>query len=347
MRAMATEVYGEPLVELDVPEPTMLPGQALLEVLTAGVCYSDVKTSRGLMGFSDTLPLPHVGGHEIYGRVIRTDPPGLVADGTTAIVYQYQGCGICPACRRGDEPLCRNLVEWIGFTDPGGFTERIAVPVDRLIRVPASIDPTLAAPMSCAMGTAYRAVVTRGGVRAGTTVGILGLGGVGIHAAQIANVAGGRVVGFDVHDETLAAARDLGVDARRSDDDDAMLAEVQDLTDGEGLDVVIDVVGREATFALCDRLARQGGRIISVGYFPTADASIPTARLALGEMELMGSRYAHRGEMDQVVALVERGLVRPVVGLVRPMAQVNDVFAALEAGNIVGRAVLDVAGVTR
>jgi D-arabinose 1-dehydrogenase-like Zn-dependent alcohol dehydrogenase len=158
-------------------------------------------------------------------------------------------------------------------------------------------------------------------------------------------VAGGRVVGFDVHDETLAAARDLGIDARRSDDDE-VLAGVQDLTDGEGLDVVIDVVGREATFALCNQLARQGGRIISVGYSPTADASVPTARLTLGEMELMGSRYAHRGELDQVVALVERGLVRPVVGLIKPMAQVNDVFAALEAGNIVGRAVLDVAGVT-
>jgi D-arabinose 1-dehydrogenase-like Zn-dependent alcohol dehydrogenase len=346
MRAMATKVYGEPLVELDIPEPVVLPGHALLEVLTAGVCYSDVKTSRGLMGFSDRLPLPHVGGHEIYGRVIRTDPPGLVADGTTAIVYQYQGCGICPPCRRGDETLCRNMVEWIGFTDPGGFTERIAVPIDRLIRIPASIDPTLAAPMSCAMGTAYRAVVTRGGVRAGTTVGVVGLGGVGIHAAQIANVAGGRVVGFDVHDATLVAARDLGLDARRSDDD-AAIASVQDLTDGEGLDVVIDVVGREATFALCNQLARQGGRIISVGYSPTADASVPTARLALGEMELMGSRYAHRNELDQVVTLVERGLVHPVVGLVRPMVEVNEVFAALEAGNVVGRAVLDVAGVTR
>jgi D-arabinose 1-dehydrogenase-like Zn-dependent alcohol dehydrogenase len=346
MRAMATMVYGEPLVEIDIPEPILLPGHALLEVLTAGVCYSDVKTSRGLMGFSDTLPLPHVGGHEIYGRVIRTDPPGLVADGTTAIVYQYQGCGICPPCRRGDEPLCRNMIEWIGFTHPGGFVERIAVPVDRLIHIPSSIDPALAAPMSCAMGTAYRAVVTRGGVRAGTTVGIVGLGGVGIHAAQIAAVAGGRVIGFDVHDETIAAAHDLGIDARRSDDD-AAIAAVQDLTDGEGLDVVIDVVGRESTFTLCDQLARQGGRIISVGYLATADASVPTARLALGEMELMGSRYAHRGELDQVVSLVERGLVQPVVGLVRPMADVNDVFAALEAGNVVGRAVLDVAGVTR
>lgn len=346
MRAMATMVYGEPLVELDIPEPTLVPGHALLEVLTAGVCYSDVKTSRGLMGFSDTLPLPHVAGHEIYGRVLRTDPPGLVADGTTAIVYHYQGCGICPPCRRGDETLCRNMVEWIGFTHPGGFAERIVVPVDRLIRIPPSIGPTLAAPISCAMGTAYRAVVTRGGVRAGTTVGVVGLGGVGIHAAQIANVAGGRVVGFDVHDETLAAARDLGLDVCRSDDG-AALAAVQDLTDGEGLDVVIDVVGREATFALCNQLARQGGRIISVGYYPTADASIPTARLALGEMELMGSRYAHRDELDRVVTLVERGLVQPVVGLVRPMAEVNDVFDALEAGNVVGRAVLDVAGVTR
>ena len=343
MRAMATITYGERLEEIDVPEPSLGSGEALIEVLTAGVCYSDVKTARGRMPFSDSLPLPHVAGHEIFGRVIRTEPADLLPEGTHTIVYQYQGCGVCTPCRRGDEPLCRHLVEWMGFTHPGGFCERIVVPVDRLIRVPESIDPMFAAPMSCALGTAYRSVVTRGGVRAGTTVGVVGLGGVGIHAAQIAQICGADVVGFDVHEETLAAATELGLDVRRSDDAEAE-ASIVEMTSGEGLDVVLDMVGLEATFELSDRLVRQGGRIVSVGYTPKSFASMATARLALGEIELVGSRYVHRDELERVVSLVARGLLHPVIGLVRPMRDVNDVFDALEAGSVVGRAVLDVAG---
>jgi alcohol dehydrogenase len=342
MRAMATTAYGAPLVELNLPEPELRPGCALLEVVTAGVCYSDIKTSRGRMAFSDSLPLPHVAGHEIFGRVLRTDPPGLIPEGTNAIVYQYQGCGSCAACRRGDEPLCRHLVEWIGFTDPGGFCERIVVPVDRLIRVPVSVDAVPAAPISCAIGTAYRAVVTRGGVRAGSVVGVVGLGGVGIHAAQIAAAAGANVVGFDIHEETLEVARQLGFEVHRSDDP-AARSSVLGSTGGEGLDVVLDMVGLAATFELSDRLVRQGGRIVSVGYSPETRASMPTPRLTLGEIELVGSRYVHRDELERAVSLVARGLVRPVIGLVRPMAEVDRVFDALEAGTVVGRAVLEVA----
>ncbi len=81
MRAMAVTRYGAPLERIDVPEPELAPGHALLEVITCGVCFSDVKTSRGLMPFSEDLPLPHVPGHEIFGRVLATEPDGLIAEG--------------------------------------------------------------------------------------------------------------------------------------------------------------------------------------------------------------------------------------------------------------------------
>src|SRR5918996_6566769 len=159
MRAMAVTGYGEPLEAIEVPEPELRPGQALLEVLACGVCFSDVKTSRGRMPFSAGLELPHVPGHEIFGRVLRTDPPGLVENGMRAVVYHYWPCGRCSACRRGDETLCREMVGRAGFTHWGGFTQRIAVPIDRLVTIPEAIDPIHAAPLSCALGTAYRSVV--------------------------------------------------------------------------------------------------------------------------------------------------------------------------------------------
>jgi propanol-preferring alcohol dehydrogenase len=233
------------------------------------------------------------------------------------------------------------MVAWTGFTDAGGFTERIAVPVDRLVPIPDVVDAVHAAPMSCALGTAYRSVVTRGEVRAGTTAVVLGLGGVGIHAAQIARASGARTVGFDVDERTLAAARDLQLDARRSDDDD----DVDDLvasTHGDGVDVVVDTVGADATLALARRLARPGGRVVGVGYSPTTSLTVPTPSFVLDEVVYLGSRYAHRDDLMHAVSLVERGIVRPVIGMVRPLEDVNDVFVSLEAGDVMGRAVLEI-----
>jgi D-arabinose 1-dehydrogenase-like Zn-dependent alcohol dehydrogenase len=345
VRAMAVVDYGGPLRAIDVPEPEVAAGSALLEIVTCGVCFSDVKTSRGHMPDSDGLSRPHVPGHEVFGIVRETNPPGLVPEGTPAIVYHYWPCGRCAACRRGDEPLCSRMTSWMGFTHWGGFTERIAVPVDRLVPVPSSVDPVHAAPMSCALGTAYRSVVTRGAVRAGETVIVLGLGGVGIHAAQISRAAGANTVGFDVHEPTLGAARELGLDARRSDDEDAV-TDVLDATGGEGVDAVVDTVGRDTTLELARRLVRLGGRVVGVGYSPSTSLSVPTPSFVLDEVQYIGSRYAHRDDLTNAIALVGRGLVSTVVGLVRPLDEVNEVFEALESGAVVGRAVLDVAGGT-
>jgi alcohol dehydrogenase len=343
MRAMAVTAYDEPLSMLDLPTPQIPEGFALLDVAACGVCYSDVKTARGMMHYSADLSLPHVPGHEIAGRVLETNPPGAMPEGTLVAVYHYWPCGRCAACRRGDETLCSQLRGWAGFTHPGGFQERLVVPLDRLIAVPDTVDPVLAAPMSCAMGTAYRSVVTRGGVRAGSRVGVIGLGGVGIHAAQVARSAGGRVFGLDVHPPTLQRAIELGIDGRRSDDEDIVQA-LFDETGGEGLDVVVETVGRDETLSLAVELLRPGGRLVGVGYSPASALTVPTPRLVLGELDLVGSRFAHRDDMERAVSLVATGDVEPVIGLVAPLEDVNDVFEALERGDVVGRAVLDVAG---
>src|SRR5688572_1926472 len=121
MRAMAVTSYEEPLEPIDAPEPVLPDRHALIEILTCGVCFSDVKTSRGHMPFSEELVLPHIPGHEIFGRVLRTEPPGLVEEWQRAIVYHYWPCGRCRACRRGDETLCARLMGWAGFTHQGGF----------------------------------------------------------------------------------------------------------------------------------------------------------------------------------------------------------------------------------
>jgi D-arabinose 1-dehydrogenase-like Zn-dependent alcohol dehydrogenase len=345
MIGMAVREYGEPLERMELPDPELRPGYALLEVLTCGVCYSDVKTSRGRMPFSDRLTLPHVPGHEICARVLSSDPP-VVDPGTTVVVNHLWPCRRCARCRAGIEQQCTNPQGWTGFMSPGGFEQRVVVPIDRLTRVPDEIDPVHAAPLTCAVGTAYRAVATRGRVAPGSRVVVIGLGGVGIHALQIAQAAGARASGLDVSQRALEVASQLDLEALPADDPISE-ERISGLSDGGGgVDVVIDTVGSESTLAKAFRLVRAGGRIVGVGYAVDSNIVLPTARFVLEEVELVGSRYVALDELERAIALVADGRIQTVVDRVLPLAQANDALEALEAGEIVGRVVLDVAGVS-
>jgi D-arabinose 1-dehydrogenase-like Zn-dependent alcohol dehydrogenase len=340
---MAVREYGEPLERLELPEPELRPGYALLDVLTCGVCFTDVKTSRGRMPYSDRLTLPHVPGHEICARVVRADPP-VLEPGTVVVVYHLWPCRRCARCRAGVEQLCQDPQGWTGFVTPGGFQQRLAAPIDRLTVVPPEIDPVHAAPLTCAIGTAYRAVITRGGVRPGDTALVIGLGGVGIHALQIADALGARAIGIDVSPRAREAASKLGLEALAGDDPgtDGLVIEA---SGGDGVDVVIDTVGSDATFARAFSLVRPAGRIVGVGYsVDSTFGGVPTARFVLEEVELVGSRYVGLDELERAVRLVADGRVKPVIDRVLPLERANEALTALEQGDVVGRVVLDVAG---
>jgi D-arabinose 1-dehydrogenase-like Zn-dependent alcohol dehydrogenase len=336
--------YEEPLVELELPDPELRPGHALLEVLACGVCFSDVKTSRGLMPFSDDLELPHVPGHEISGRVIASDPEGAIEPGTNVVVHHYTPCGRCARCRAGDENHCVDLVAWTGFTDPGGFAEKIVVPLDRLFEVPDNVDPLYAGPLTCALGTAYRSIVERGGVAAGMDVAVIGIGGVGIHTLQVARHAGARAIGLDTSDRALEVAAELGLNALRADEPDVEERALEG-TGAGAFDLVIDNVGHDLTLARAVRLVRPAGRIVGVGYKAGTNLTVPTPTFALGELELLGSRYVSRDGLARAIQLVADGHVRLIVDQVLPLAEANRAFEVLERGGLAGRVVLDVAGI--
>jgi D-arabinose 1-dehydrogenase-like Zn-dependent alcohol dehydrogenase len=345
VRAMAVTSYGAPLERIEVEEPTLAPGSALLEILTCGVCYSDVKTARGKMPYSADLTLPHICGHEVCARVLATDPPGALDEGAVVVCYHVWPCRVCSRCKAGEENLCLAPRAWMGFQNPGGFRERAVVPLDRLSEVPANVDPIHAASMTCAPGTAYRAVVSRGDVRAGARVVVLGLGGVGIHAQQVARAAGAHAVGLDVSQRPLRAAGDLGLEAWDNNDPD-VVERLLSVTNGEGADVIVDCVGSQTTIAQAETMVRAGGRIVAVGYALSSNFVVPSTRVVLEEIELVGSRYVLMDELQRAIRLVAEGSVEMVVDQVRPLEEANEVMESLEAGEVVGRAVLDVAGVS-
>lgn len=344
MRAMVVERYGEPLKMLDLPVPIPGPGQVLVRVLGCGVCRSDIKITAGAMPFSPALRLPHVPGHEISGEIASLGPGARGRVGDRVVVFNYWGCGTCAHCQAGEENLCLDLKGWVGFTSPGGFQEYLAVPDEYLLPLPSNVPAEHAGPLSCALGTAYHAVVSRGALRAGETAVVLGAGGVGLHAVQVARAAGARVVAVDVHARRLEAATAAG--AHDAVPAGAGAAErIRAATNGRGADLVVDMVGHHDALRTATSLVRRGGRIVMVGYTTAADdyPSLPTERAVLEEITLIGSRYITRLELRRAFDLVARGLVRPVISGEVPLERANDALAMVRDDQATGRVVVRVA----
>jgi len=341
MRAMVVTDYAKPLQLIELPEPEQKPGYVILRVLTCGVCFSDYKTSKGLMPYSSTLPLPHVPGHEICGEVVDTGPETGWQVGDRVIAYHYWPCGRCAYCLKGLENLCINLVAWTGFTHPGGFEEYLAVPADRLLRVPENVSSEDAAPATCASGTAYRAVVTKGRVEAGETVVVIGSGGVGLQAIQFAQLAGAHTLAVDIDARKLDAAQQFDVAGVAMGNEEAQ-EWVNKFTQGIGADLIINTVGHADAFDLAAQLVRRAGRIVGVGYTAGKPAHFEMASMVLNEIEILGVRYALRYEMARILGLFAAGKIKAVVDEVLPLEEANEAFRRLETGEVVGRTVLRV-----
>jgi alcohol dehydrogenase len=170
----------------------------------------------------------------------------------------------------------------------------------------------------------------------------VGLGGVGIHALQVAAAAGAIAVGLDPSARAREVAAELGLAAFDTEGFDVGATGVDLLTE-EGFDAVVVTAGAEAAYRHAAEIVRKGGRIVCVGYALDSDFRLATPRLVLDEIAVLGSRYVTRGELARAIELVELGRVKPVVDVVRPLREVNEAYDDLTSGRIVGRTVLTVA----
>ena len=205
MRAAVLTRYRAPLEMAQVADPDRPPDGLVLRVLACGICRSDWHSWTGA---DPDVHLPHVPGHEYCGIVEEVGP--LVRRwqrGDRVIAPFILACGACPACAAGQQTTCPSQVV-PGFTCPGAFAERIAVPhADaNLARLPDGMDPALAAALGCRVTTAWHALTGRAAVQAGEWVAIHGAGGVGLSAMLLARAIGARTVLVDVVEEKLAHA---------------------------------------------------------------------------------------------------------------------------------------------
>ncbi len=337
MRALVLEKFGGPFVPTDVPTPAIAPHEALVRVRNVGVCGTDVKIRADRMGLG---VIPLIMGHEIAGEVAEVggEVRGF-APGDRVVVNFYVTCGRCQFCRVGRDTLCPEVRQH-GFTIDGGFAEYLKTPGVNLCKVPAHVSLEGACILGDAVATAYHAITKRAQVRPGTTVALIGVGGVGLHALQMARLAGGWVIAVDVSEPRLALAKSLGADAVVDARSGPFHEAVRKLTDGQGVDVVLEFVANQQTLPSSYQSVKRAGRLVFVGYTPQLPMSVMPHELVRNELEIVGARANTKQELQETMELVARGRIKPIVDRVIPLADIEQAFDALREGRPLGRNVL-------
>lgn len=339
MQALLLEQFNGPFVPTEVPTPTIAPHEALVRVRNVGICGTDLKIRSDRMGLG---VIPLIMGHEIAGEVAAVGAAVTAfAPGDRVAVNFYLTCGACEYCRQGRDTLCPQLRQH-GFSVDGGFAEYLKTPAVNLCRAPDNVPLEQACILGDAVATSYHAVVKRAQVRPGQTVALIGVGGVGLHALQLAKLAGARAIAVDINAERLELARTLGADDIIHAGGNPFHDAIRDLTGGSGVDTLLEFVSNEQTLPSSLAAVKRGGRLVFVGYVPEIPMSLPPHYAVRNELEIMGSRANTKQDLQDTMNLVAAGQIRPIVDRVFPLSDVEQAFDALRRGASIGRNVVAV-----
>ena len=330
MRAAVYHSFGGPIRIEEVPEPSPGPEDVVVDVLAVGLCRSDF---HGWAGTDPDIVVPHVGGHELCGRVRQVGAEVhhvRVGDRVTAPFVC--GCGACEPCRAGETQVCR-AQQQPGFTRWGAFAEQTTIPWADVnaVLVPDGIDDAAAALVGCRVSTAYRGVLERARIRRGEVLCVVGCGGVGLSAVAIGAAAGAVVVAADPAPAALELAARLGaaqaVPVRPDDPPEAVGEAVRRATGGAH--VAVDAVGGAGPTASAISSLRPHGRMLQIGLFPSPTADLPIGRIIRDEIEVLGVHGQSASRLDRVLALVADGL--DLAPMVTERIVLDDLPAALPA----------------
>jgi propanol-preferring alcohol dehydrogenase len=332
----------EPTLDtIDVPVPTGT--EVLLRVKAAGLCHSDLSVIDSV-GNTWSRALPFTLGHEIAGQVSavgdRVQSPAI---GDRVAVYGPWGCGSCDRCRSGRDNYCdnRSQLGWagVGLGQDGGMADYVLVPHERLLVPLDGLDPLDAAPLTDAGLTSYSAVAPLlGDLTPGTTVAVIGAGGLGHIAIQILRACSPtQVIAIDVRAQALALATACGAQHAFPADADAEQS-IRAATNQRGVDVVLDFVGSPSSLELSANVLRSAGHIVLVG---SGGGELPVkkfGRLPQGAAVSMPF-WGSRSQLLEVLQLARAGSI-VVHRTVYPLSRAGQAIADLRAGRVDGRAVL-------
>lgn len=342
MKAITFSSHGRPdVLELtDLPEPAPRAGEVLIRLRVAALNRVDIFVRRGWPGLK--VALPHIPGADGAGEIVALGEGVTGCQiGDRVVINANMGCGRCDFCLAGQDNLCR---EWhlLGETTPGTYAEYITLPMRQIYRLPPDFDFHIAAASALVFQTAWHSLITRGGLRPGETVLIVGAsGGVNTASIQIAKFAGAKVIVIGGGPKKLALAESLGADVLidRTKEDDWSKAVFQ-VTNRRGVDVVVDNVG--ITFPLSFRAARKGGRILTVGNTGGPRFEIDNRFIFGKHLSIIGSTMSTLKDFVDVMELVIAGKLRPALDRVYPLAEARQAHARMESGEQMGKITLEI-----
>ena len=309
-KAAVLHEFNTPLVVEEVELGAPRAGEVLVSMVSSGVCHSDLHIVSGHI----PVTLPIICGHEGAGIVAAVGPGNSrVRVGERVVLSWVSPCGACTFCSTGNPALCETAIgpSYAGhlhdgtsrFSDDRGnpishhlmlstFSQEVVVPASAVVPVPDDVALEPLAVIGCAVSTGIGAVVNTANVQLGDSVAVIGCGGVGLNAIQGARLRGaGRIVGVDISEEKLEAARRFGatdtVNATAVDTVEALGA----LTAGAGVDIAIEAIGNPVTLATAVKALRRGGTAVQVGIAPYGTEVSVDMTLLLDERKLLGCYY--------------------------------------------------------
>jgi len=345
MRAMLLHELGGPVTFKEVDQPRVGPCDAKIRVRATGVGLTVLimKSTPGLV-----TSYPRILGHEVAGEVVEVGSEVRnVKIGDRVVCHFYLTCKACKFCRSGRETLCENWGGYVGMAIDGGYAEYMAIPALNLCPLPEGIPFPEASIISDAIATPLHACRVEAKVGPGDDVLVVGAGGgVGIHAVQMAKLCGGRVLAADISREKLEMVKGVGADEIIDCKEVDLAKEVSRLTDGKGVDAILDFVASSQTLeAGFDSLGR-AGRLVILGFRPPHVFKVepifrvnPLVVLNKG-LEIHGSRYVSMAELIESVKIVKEGRIKPVVTQTYPLEEAERVHQLVQANKITGRAAL-------
>ena len=351
MRCYCVLQHGQPLEPVDRPVPQPQGTEVLVKVRAAGLCHTDLHLWEGHydLGGGKKLALADRGikppltlSHEIVGEIAAAGPEAAALTaplaGRPLLVHPWIGCGECAACRRGEENICIKP-QSLGVARPGGFAEYVLVPHPRYLVDVTGLDEAEAAPLACAGVTTYSALKKFGERIGQDPVVIIGAGGLGLMAIEVLKALGGRgavVVDIDPRkrEAALAAGALAVVDARAPD----AAAQIQAATGG-GARSVLDLVGATPTVQLAVASCARGGHVVICGLMG-GDITLSLPVIPMRPLTLQGSYVGTLEELRELVALVRRSGMKSIPVARRPLSEANAALQDLQAGRVVGRAIL-------
>ena len=326
MRAVLIEEHGGPEV-LEVrkaPNPEIGPLEALIKVWACGVNHVDLYLRQGIIGAN--IPLPAIPGREVAGEIVEVGE--LVRDfgpGDRVTVIPRFPCGNCEPCRIGEEGMCLQAA-----SIPGGYAEFTTAPASSLITLPPEVSYDQGASVALAYLTAWHMLITRAKVRSGEDVLVHAAGsGVGSGAIQIAKMAGARVIATASSDIKLERARQIGADETINYSKDDFKDSVMGLTEGRGVDIVVEHIGTDTWQGSIGCLAFNG-RLVTSGAHTGVYGRINIQELFIKQLTIIGSYLGSRHELAQLLKVIAQGKVKPAIDSVYPLEGAKEAHQMME-----------------